>query len=171
PLEGLDDALFRAFSDWGIDVRAVAQKNPNAALPEGLATKRVRQMTRSLAGVEIEVAGVKDGPDGSIDGERGCIDDRVSNRDALHGEGTELGPRANGGLHDAVAVELVIGEALPDEGARVGRREDPGDLLQVPDEVGERADVVFMTMSDEDRFDAVFALIKPRKIRVQNIDP
>ncbi len=119
-VERLTDARFAPRRPDGVDVRRVAEQEPDALARELLEARDIEALAVGRRLVELEVARVDDQARIGPDGERGRVGDRVRDPDGLHFEGPDL--RAAPGLHLAqvdVSEDLVLARAFAHEAERV----------------------------------------------------
>ena len=108
-------------------------------------------------GIDLEIAGVDDYAERRVDGERDAIDQAVRDADGVNGE--DAGFEALVGAHlaevgvieQAVLVELVFDVGEGEFGA-------PDRDLEFGKKPGERADVVFVAVGEDDGADALAVL-------------
>ncbi len=104
--------------------------------------------------VDFEVAGVEDDADGRVDGEGDAVDERVRDADGHDREGPEGEALAGqhldqvGVVEEAVFVEFALDEGEGEFGSVDGN-------VQLGEDPGQAADVVFMAVREQDGFDLV----------------
>ena len=118
--------------------------------------------------VHLEVAGMQDQAGRGADGDRERVGDRVVDREELEVERPDLLPRPLGDLvHDR-------GQAVLGELAAHQRQRQPGpdqrDVGALPQQVGQRADVVLVRVGQHDRVDQVEPALEVAEVRQDQVD-
>src|SRR6266478_8263992 len=132
-----DDVAFGAGEAGALDVGGVGEKREDAFV--------------AVTGEGVEIKG--GAADGSTDGERDAIDGAVGYRNEFDFEGADFDEAAagddlaeGGGLEEAGFIETLFYEREGEAGAVHGD-------IKVAEDVGERADVIFVAVSEHDGAD------------------
>ena len=138
-----------------LDIRRVGEQREDALLAKLAEAGEVNDLTVDRRGVDLEVAGVDGHAETGVDRKGHRVRDGVVDVDEFHAEFAGLDRHARfdrddlGGLEQPVLLELET-----DQSRRQARAVDGHiDLLE---DVGDRADVVLVTVGDEKTADAVF---------------
>ncbi len=117
--------------------------------------------------VHLEVAGVQDHARRGADGHRHRVRDRVVDGEELAVERAE---RAALALHhlDGGRVQAVLGQLALDQGqGQLGAHQR--DVLALPEQVGDRADVVLVRVREDERLDPVQAPLQVAEVRQDQV--
>ena len=115
--------------------------------------------------VELDVAGVHDGPVRRVEAERATVRDRVGDLDDFDGERCVLHRGADGDLSQVGLRD--VGPLTQDGRDERERQLGPIDrqaAAEVAQQVGQRTDVVEVAMGEEDRFHVIPALQQPTPV-------
>ena len=159
--EDLVEARAHGAFGWGvagaIDVGGVLQQAEDALLAEFGEGVEVEGLGVGRREIDLEVAGVDDGADGSVDGEGHAVHQRVGDADGHDGERPN-GEAASGKNLDqlgvfeqAVLFELALDESQSELGAVDGD-------VELGEDPGQAADVVLVAVGEDDgaNFFAIF---------------
>ena len=152
--EAGNDGAFAGGVAGALDIRGVLKQGEHAALAVFGEGVQVEGLVVEGGEIDFEVAGVDDDADGRVDGEGYAVDQRVSDADGLDGEGAEGEFFLRRDLDERDFVEeLVLFELAFD----VGQRELGGvdGNLELAEDPGQSADVVFVAMGEDDGADVL----------------
>ena len=152
-----------------LDVGGILKQRQHAffaVLGEGV---QVEKFVVGRRGIDFEVAGVNDHAERRVDRERDAIDQAVRYLDGMDGEGSDL--EALAGAHFAqvgVVEQAVLVEFVFD----VGKRElgAPDGDVEFGEDPGQRADVVFMAVGEDDAADALAVFGEIRDVGDDDVD-
>ena len=119
--------------------------------------------------VHLEVTGVQHGAAVGVDGHGERVGDRVVDRDELEVERAELLVLALGDLQ-RVRLDAVLFELRLDEGEGERRSRSAGCPARSLQQVGNRADVVFVAVREHDADDVVQAVLDRREVGQDQVD-
>ncbi len=123
-------------------------------LPRSAKDWRSKALPSGGRKVDLEVAGVEDDADGRVDGEGDAVDERVGDADGHDREGPEGEAFAGQHLDEVGVVEEAVLVKLSLNQRQGEFRPVDGDI-ELGEDPGQAADVVFVTVREQDRFDLV----------------
>ena len=168
--EGLADGPLRRGVAGILGTGRVGQEADDALLAEPGQDVEVRQAAVDRGVVELEVAGMDDGPDRGPQGDPHRIRDRVADpeRDDRERPDLDLVARLQG--EQRVVVELVlldlVAEQSPGQGRGVHRN-----ARELGQDVRQAADMVLVGVGDEERLDVLAALLEVGDVGDDEVDP
>ena len=152
-----------------LHVGGVTEHQQDALLAQLSQPRQVGHAAGDGGGVDLKVAGVDADPHGGVDGKGHGVGDGMVDVDELHGEGArfDLVPGGTGvdlGLfQQAVLLQLQLHQASGHAGGVDGR-------LDVPEDIGQRADVVFVAVGEENTPDFFPVLHQVADVRDDHVD-
>ncbi len=150
-----------------LDVRAVGEEDEHAALAPRREGLEVGALLLGRRGVDLEVAAGEDHASGSLDGEGEAVDHAVRHPDRMHPERAELHGLARC-QQPEVGGDSPLLQPLP----RVAQREAAAvdGRRRGLERKGERADVVLVTMGEEDAAQASGPPGEVLEVRYDRVD-
>ena len=130
---------------------------------------QVEEMMVGGRGVDFEIAGVDDDSEWRVNGKGDAIDQAVRDADGMNGE--DSGFEALVGAHLAevgVVEQAMLVELVFDVGQ--GEFRAPNGYVEVGENPGQRADVVFVAVSENDAADAVTIFGEIRNVGNDDVD-
>jgi len=168
---GFDDRLGQGIAG-PFGARGIAEQREHALRTQLTQPRKSRLAPAHRRIVELEVPGVHDGADGRMQRQPDAVGDRVGDGEELDAERTH-GERL--ARQDATQVEglaaWILGQLGLDQPAGKPRRINRRVRRQhVVEQVGQRADMVFMSVGDDDRSHPGRVLAQIRKVRDDQVD-
>ena len=165
------DGLLRAGVPVLLGVGGVAQQQADAiAGADAADAAQVGQSTVDRCEIDLEVARVQDRALRGVERRGEAVGHRVRDRQELAVEGAELPSLVV--LHDdelGVLEDTVLLDAAPGQAEGELRADDRElELLQC---VGQRPDVVFVTVGEDAPLDVIGPLAQPREVGKDDVDP
>ena len=149
--------------------RRVGQERDHALLAEPREDVEVAQLAVDRGVVELEVAGVDDGPDRGPERDAHRVRDRVADPERDDRERADRQLVARLEREQRVVVELVLLDLVAQQAARERARVD-GDARELGQDVRQAADVVLVGVGDEERPDLVAVLLEVRHVGHDEVD-
>ena len=137
-----------------------------AVLGEGV---QIEQPVVGRRGIDLEIAGMDDHAQRSVDGQRHAIHQAMRDLDGVDGEGPDLETLARTDLAQVGVVEqAVFFEFVFHVGQ--GELRAPDRHIQLAENPGQRADVVFVAVGENDAFHPLAVFGQIGDVRDNNID-
>ena len=152
-----------------LGTRGVGQETGHALGAELGEDREVRQLAVDRRVIELEVAGVDDGPDRCPEGDAHRVGDRMTDPEGHHVEGPDVDLAAGLERDQRVVVELVLLDLVAEEAARERRGVDRH-ARELGQHVRQRADVVLMGMGDDERLDVGAAFLEIGDVGDDEVD-
>ena len=168
-VEDRADLLLRGGEAGNLGVGRVSEEQVDTLFAEACEGAQVGDPAVERQLVHLEVAGVQHGARTGADEHGQGVGDRVVDGDEFQVEGPELvgfvlAHHAGDGLAQAVLLELRLHQ-------RQGqRRAEDGDVLAALEQVGHRADVVFVTVGEDQADDVVHPVVEVAEVRQDEVD-
>ena len=158
PTFGTGDEIAQSFAygDLRLDVagslgvRAVDEQQPNSPPAESGEHLEVGGHAVDRGRIEFEVPGMDDQALGGLEGDAGRLRDAVRHRDVGPAEGTMFHPHAGFGRAE-IGFDPELGDPGPHQFER--ERASVDGHAHLPQQVAERANVVFVTMGQDHAFE------------------
>ena len=169
-VEGPSDRALGLGEAWPLRVRRIAAEGQNPLLPDFGKTLQVNLVSEDRRVIDLEVAGMDDRPGRRIDGQGRCILNRVICLNELYPETARVDGLTEGNhlaadlRHHIFLFELVLNDAHGKLRGIEGHR-------QLVQDIGNRPDMVFMSVGDENALDLVFILDQKGNIGYDKVDP
>src|SRR5262249_41762072 len=152
--EGFDNLQLRPGEPAAIDVRAVGEERHHALGAELRQTMDVEMLAVDRRLVDLEIAGMDDDADRGADGERDAIGHAVRHAGEFDVDRTDGDAIARpGGDEWPALVDTMLLELWFDQRQRQRRRVDG--TIHMPKDVRDSANVVLMTVGEDERGDAL----------------
>ena len=168
PAERLAHQGLRAGVAGAPHVGRVGAEHEHALLAERGEARVVRLLVVDRLPVELEVAGVHHGAERRLDGQADAVGDGVGHADRLDREAPDDEPVPRGvGAQVGLLEQAVLGEPVARD--RQGERRPVDRHREVPEQVGERADVVLVTVGEDHRAERVAPLPEIGEVRDREV--
>ncbi len=161
---------FGAAAHRNVDVGAIAEQQGNASIAELGQARLVRRLTVGRVGIEVEVTRVQHAAHGGLHVQRAGFDDRVRDAHRLDSERTDsiLAASVRFTQIELARRELMFQETPLGDLERV--RRSPNRQLELGEQVGKRAQMVFVAVGQKDSVQALTLREKPAEVRMPNVD-
>ena len=183
---GDDDALFARAAEQGLHAGAhllfggreartlgvggIRQQGQNAVLAVFSNGDKIRRAAGNRRVVDFKIARLDDGSRRACDGQGHRVGDGVVHVDGLHGETAQLELLVRSDLHHfRAAHQPVFFQLVGDEPD--GKARGINGQIDLFEQVGQAADVVFMAVRDNNALDAVLILDNIGEIRNDKVHP
>ena len=152
--EGVADRALGRRVAGVLGTRRVRQEDRHALRAELGEDREVGQLAVDRGVVELEVAGVDDGPDRGLERDAHRVGDRMADPERHDVERADVDLVAGLEREDRVVVELVLLDLVAEQAAGQGAGVDRH-ARELGQDEGQRADVVLVGVGDEERPDLV----------------
>jgi hypothetical protein len=164
-----DDGLFAGGEAGAVNVGGVLKEEEDALLAEVGEGLEIEGVAVGRGEIDLEVAGVDDDADGGVDGEGDAVDEGVRDADGEDREDAEVEAAAGEDLDElGVVEEAMLFELAFDVGEGELRAVDG--YVEVGEDPGEAADVVLVTVREDDAADLGAVLDEVGDIRDDDVD-
>ena len=162
------DLLFGGRKARTLGIGGVAQQGQNALLAVFGQGGQVGDAAGQRGVVDLEVTGLDDGACRAVDGKGHRIRDGVVHMDGFHRKAAQLELLLGGDLHElGLACQAELFQLVPDEAA--GQASTIDGQIELLQQIGDAADVVFVAVGDEQALDLLLILHHEGEIRDDQI--